>query len=201
MSAGVFNISIGADAGRAARPLRRALGEGRSDEMRLRIPRVKQVQSDDGSTVLTYEGLDISHDLAGENYLFRTRQGSGEVEISARVAQTSAEARKHAADEGVDYSALSLVETIEYQTKIATKYGRRPQVILFEILGSNPVDIQNLSRDFCSIYLDLTSSYKYNHPDYPLSGEGYYPDEVYFCPLGVDKMLYMTVRAGEKAND
>jgi hypothetical protein len=77
--------------------------------MRLPAPRVKLVQRNDEWFVLTYEGLDTTHDLGGGNYLFRTMHGDQQVEVKARVRDvTSFNAEKYAAKEGVDYRVLGL---------------------------------------------------------------------------------------------
>ena len=107
--------------------------EARVDKSRLRSPSVKTVQKS-GSFNLTYEGLDTSHDLGGGNYLFRTWEADQEIEVRARVSNTtSSNAEKHAAQEGKDYRALSLIDALDYQEKVASEHGRRSQVLLFDV--------------------------------------------------------------------
>ena len=193
------------------------------DNLRLPTPRVKQVQPAGGAFLLTYEGVDSSHDLGGGNYLFRTGQDR-EVEVKARVQPTTAyAAEEQARKEGVDYRALGFMEALEYQRRFASTYGHRSQVILFEVFrrqetrpivvrfrdriaraarelrapGGRDLDIALLARNFCRAFFELDASFKNNHPQYPASGEGYYPDEIYFCPYDVDKKYYMTLGAGD----
>lgn len=142
----------------------------------------------------------MSHDLGGGKYVLRVRQGNQSIEVRARVSATSREARKHAASEGIEYSALSTMETIEYLEMIADKFGQRSEVILFDLESGTNCNIKIIARQFCFLFFEMDSSYKYNHPDYPDCGDNYYPDEVYFCPYDVDRTHYMMIRAGEAAN-
>ena len=168
--------------------------------MRMAKPRVNQVESGDGSAVLSYQGLDTSHDLGGETYLLRIRQGDRVAEIQARVAHSTSHAEQMAASEGVNYSALSLTEALAYLERVSDTYGRRLQIILFEPAAGSEVDIERDAALFCRLYFELASSYRYNNPEYPESGEGYYPDEAYFCPYDVDRRFFVTFRAGENAD-
>jgi len=170
--------------------------------MRLRTPRVDHVQSDDGSAVLTYEGLDTSHDLGGSNYLLRVRDAGEEAEVRARIRTvTYSDARDAAEREGLNFSAMSSDERREYQQRFADEFGNRMEVILFEIVEQGHFSLEDLVRRLCIMYLEMKASYKYNHPDYPGSGEGYYPDQIYFCPYDVDRKLYVTIKAGEQFHD
>jgi hypothetical protein len=195
---GVFDITDAVDEVCAPPRSERALREERSDKMRLRVPRVNQVRSDDGSAVLIYEGLDTSHDLGGGNYLLRLDAHEQTVEVRARIRSATAyDAERMAIKEGLNYHSMSFTEGLEYEESFADQYGRRSQVILFEKLSSTDIDGRALSRQLCLLFLEMDASYRFNHPEYPASGEGYYPDKIEFCPHDVERRLYMTVSAGE----
>lgn len=173
------------------------LGRGLA-KMRLRMPRVDQVQSEDGSWFLTYEGLDTSHDLGGGNYRFRVRQPDRDISVRARVSASSSKARKIASEEGLDYRSMNLEEMRAYDESIAEKFGKRYEVILFDIEGDvGGEDIARFAKQFCNSIFILKSSYKFNNEDYPDSGDGSYPDEIYFCPYGIEKKYYATFYATE----
>lgn len=148
MNPHVFEDAMDGTMGLAGARRSQALGERRAEKMRLRTPRVKQVQSDDGSTSLSYEGLDMSHDLSGEDYVLRVRQESGEAAARARIRTvTYTVARDFAKKEGVDLSNLDRDERSQYQQRFADQHGHRMEVLLFEVLGENNHDLQKLSRD------------------------------------------------------
>ena len=173
------------------------MADRKSGEMRLREPRVSRVQNDDGSAVLLYEGVDTTHDLGGGKYRLLLRHVGLEVEFNARVHDaTYAKANSDAAKNGIDLHALSSLERLAYHEQFADTHGRRSEVLLFGDIKGGALNSRLIVRDFCKLFLEIDGSFKYNHPDYPSSGDGYYPDEIYFCPYDVDRTLYMTVRAG-----
>lgn len=170
--------------------------------MRLRMPTIQHLESEDGSCSLTYEGLDEAPAQAGGGgkYLLRVSHPEGDIEVRATLQSvgTLYRAREHARSEGFDYGAMSLTEKGEYLYKFAEKYGRSSYVVLFEIESEGDhSDIAELSKRFCEMFFEMDASFRLNNSEYPACGEGYYPDEVDFSPWDVDKKYSRCFQAGE----
>lgn len=164
--------------------------------MRLRMPTVKQVESEDGSCSLTYEGLDESPAQAGGGgkYLLRVSHPEGEIEVRATVQSvTSFRAEEQAKAEGLDFWAMGLAKIDKYVEEFAEKYGATSKIVTFEIdKGGNISNIAELSKTFCKMYFEIDSSYRYNNSEYPACGEGFYPDTIHFQPgfSQIDRKYY-----------
>src|SRR5262245_58191691 len=97
-------------------PLLRAfpkLGEPifRRSTMRLGVPRIDSLQTDDGTASIVFRTVDMNRDTGGYNYLFRLATPSGDVEVNATVeSATGSPAARKLAESGVDLWSLKTAE-------------------------------------------------------------------------------------------
>lgn len=179
--------------------------------MRLQTPASQHIESSDGTCSLTFEGYDQSPAQAGGGgvYLLRVTRPEITAELKATIQSTTGiRAEQQAKEDGLDPIAMRSSDIRKYREAYSDQFGASYRVILFDYTNKHAIhtrrDIANepfLAEMFCTLFLRLKSLYRYNNPDYPNSGEGFYPDTVEYSPFGVDPSLIKTFAAAEVIHD
>ncbi len=177
--------------------------------MRLRMPNITHLESDDGSCSLIYEGDAGGSAQAGGGGLYRLRVSDQDVVTEIRAViqtTTSFYAERHAEAEGkeLNYLTMDITAIREDVEAFAEKYGSSSTIIDFyyadEHRDAPHREIENVGQfieTFCKIYLKLKSSFKYNNSEYPACGEGFYTDQVKFSPWGKYQDYVTNLKAEE----
>jgi hypothetical protein len=172
--------------------------------MRLGFPRIKSLQSDDGTASITFQTTSMDRDTGGYQYLFRLATSSGETEVRATVARVTGAfaGRKFSAENGgKSLFSLKVQESQEYVEKYAEEYGHTFEVRTFTVPSDTSDSSVVVLRDtFCRLFLECWSSYRYNNTDDTSDPAGYYPDTINFMPWDVDRKFRVTLHAGPEGH-
>jgi hypothetical protein len=166
--------------------------------MRLGFPRIKSLQTDDGTASIAFQAADTNRDTGGLKYLFRFKTPSGDTEVRTTVARvTSSPAReKFFAESGNDLMDLETTEMRKYIEKYAGEYGNTFEVRIFAVPSNTSDDNIVVLRDaFCALLFKYWSSYKYNNADETSDPADCYPDTINFLPFDLDRKLHVTLHA------
>ncbi|MBR0721082.1 hypothetical protein [Bradyrhizobium manausense] len=168
--------------------------------MRLAFPRIKSLQSDDGTASITYQSVDMNRDTGGFTFLFVFKMPSGETTVNTTVARvtTYPARKKFLADTGKDLLDLSTTEMRKYIDKYAGEYGNTFEVRIFEVpSGTGDDDIVALRDAFCALFFEYWSSYEYNNSDDTSDPADRYPDTISFLPQNLNRKFHLTMLAGQ----
>ena len=158
--------------------------------MRLSMPKVKEVVSEDGKSRLTFVTSIDTHTDSGDLYRFEIESPSsstgrlvGAVLIDSGSGP-SWMAEKKAREEGKDYDNMSLGERIDYLLEYSEKYGDLSYLTELELQEGEltPENIRLIRDTVCNLYLKLTASHEYNNDDPDSDPRQYYPDRIEFGP-------------------
>jgi hypothetical protein len=166
--------------------------------MRLGLPRIKSLQSDDGTASLTFQGADPNRDTGGLVYVFRLKTPSGDAEVHATVGIVTGfpAAEKYGAESGNRLWDLSPADARAYVETYAGEYGNTFEVRIFKVPVNASDDSIVVLRDaFCDLFLKFWSSYRYSNADETSDPVDCYPDTINFVPHDVDKKFLVTLHA------
>lgn len=173
----------------------------RRSVMRLSFPRIKSLQTDDGTASIVFQSTDMNRDTGGFKYLFRFATSAGEAHVRATVDRVTSgpASEKFSADGGKNFWALKSAEIASYVDKYAEEYGNTFEVVIFEVISDTSGSSIEVLRDtFCRLIFDCWSSYRYNNTDETSDPTGRYPDTINCLPYGLDKRFYVTLHAKQE---
>jgi hypothetical protein len=165
--------------------------------MRLGFPRIKNLQTDDGTASIAFQSTSMDRDTGGFEYLFRFRTSSGETEVRATVARvTGGPAARKLAESGTDLWSLKTEGIEKYINKYVEEYGNTFEVVIFAVpANASDNDIVALRDAFCALFFKNWSLYKYNNTDDTSDPAELYPDTINFLPYDLDRRFHVTVHA------
>lgn len=166
--------------------------------MRLEFPRIKSLQTDDGTASITYLAVDPNRDTGGINYVFRFKTPSGNAEVIATIGIVTGfpAAEKYSAENGNSLWDLSPADARQYVENYASEYGNTFEIRAFKVsVNASDKSILILRDAFCDLFLKYWSSYKYSNSDETSDPSGCYPDTVNFVPRNLDRKFYVTLHA------
>src|SRR3954452_23001777 len=102
--------------------------------MRLEFPRIKSLQTDDGTSSITFQAVDMNRETGGLNYLFKLKAPSGDTEILTTVAiVTSFPAAEKFSESGNDFwsASVTMEDREKYTAKYAEEHGNTFEVRSF----------------------------------------------------------------------
>jgi hypothetical protein len=166
--------------------------------MRLGFPRIKSLQTDDGTASIAFQAADTNRDTGGLNYVFRLKTPSGDAEVSATVGIVTGfpAAEKYLAESGNRLWDLSPTDARQYVERYAGEYGNTFEVRIFKVpVNASDNSIVVLRDAFCDLFLKYWSSYKYVNADETSDPADCYPDTINFPPFDLDRKLHVTLHA------
>jgi len=171
--------------------------------MRLSFPRIKSLQSDDGTASIAFQSTSMDRDTGGYQYLFRYATPSSKIEVRATVARvTGAPAgRKFSAETGTSLWSQKIQDAEQYVDEYAEEYGHTFEVRIFAVPSDKSGSIIALLRDtFCRLFLECWSSVRYNSADETSDPAACYPDTIKFVPYDVDRNFHVTLYARRRGD-
>jgi hypothetical protein len=166
--------------------------------MRLGIPRIESLQTDDGTASITFLGVDTNRDTTGGVYLFQFKTPSGDIEVNTTVGTVTSfpASDKFFAETGNKLMDLTLTDIRKYIETYAEEYGNTLKVALFTVpANTSGNDIVVLRDAFCALFFEYWSSYKYNNADVTSDPADRYPDTINFVPYDLDRKFHVTLHA------
>jgi hypothetical protein len=173
----------------------------RRSTMRLGVPRIESLQTDDGTASITFLKVNMDRDTGGLDYLFRFKTPSGDTEVRTTVAiVTGIPAAEKFAESGNELWSLHPTDVRKYIEKYAGEHGNTFEVRIFRVPANTSDDgIAALRNAFCELFFKYWSSYKYNNADDPSDPAGFYPDTINFLPFNLNRKFHVTLHAAQGA--